>query len=150
VLKSTCSPSVSIHTGVAWGEPSARSVTTVAQFRPRRRAACFSVSRFMAPSSPVRRGANAHRLHAVSRPRLARSLARTARAVRILLRDGLLPRPLRALALFGLLPVPGPFDEIVLLLVALVLAVFYRDRLRRAWHDAGTQVPPRRRPVTPT
>jgi hypothetical protein len=40
---------------------------------------------------------------------------------------------------FGLLPVPGPFDEVVLLLVALVLAVFYRDRLRQAWSQAATQ-----------
>jgi hypothetical protein len=33
----------------------------------------------------------------------------------------------------GLLPVPGPFDEIVLFLVAAVLFVFYRDVLREAW-----------------
>lgn len=66
-----------------------------------------------------------------------RFLARTARAVRIVIRDGGIPRPLRWLGALGLLPVPGPFDEAVLLLVALVLLVFYRQRLREAWRYAG-------------
>ncbi len=48
------------------------------------------------------------------------------------------PRPLRGLVAFGLLPVPGPFDEAVLLLAGLVLWVFYRDSLRRAWGRAAT------------
>jgi hypothetical protein len=61
---------------------------------------------------------------------------RTGRAVRIVLRDGGIPRPLRWLAALGLAPVPGPFDEAVLLLVALILFVFYRERLARAWRDA--------------
>jgi hypothetical protein len=60
-------------------------------------------------------------------------VARTARAVKLLARDGQIPRPLRALAAFGLLPVPGPFDEAVLLIVAGLLATFYRDRMREAW-----------------
>ena len=38
----------------------------------------------------------------------------------------------------GLLPLPGPFDEAVLLLVGLILWVFYRDSLRRAWGQAAT------------
>ena len=38
----------------------------------------------------------------------------------------------------GLLPVPGPFDEAVLLLVAAVLWLFYRDQLREAWRQART------------
>jgi hypothetical protein len=63
----------------------------------------------------------------------------TARAVRIVLRDGGIPRPLRWLAALGLAPIPGPFDEAVLLLVALILLVFYRERLRRAWRDAEPQ-----------
>ena len=49
--------------------------------------------------------------------------------------DGI-PRPIRWLAALGLLPVPGPFDEAVLLLVALILFVFYRQELRQAWRDA--------------
>ena len=42
-------------------------------------------------------------------------MRRLIRAVRILARDGRIPRPLRWLAAVGLLPVPGPFDEAVLL-----------------------------------
>ena len=61
-----------------------------------------------------------------------------ARAVRIVLRDGGIPRPLRWLAALGLAPIPGPFDEAVLLGVAVILLVFYRERLRRAWREAAT------------
>ena len=56
-----------------------------------------------------------------------------------MLRDGWIPRPLRWLAAAGLAPVPGPFDEALLLLVALILLVFYRGRLVRAWGDAGAE-----------
>ena len=66
-------------------------------------------------------------------------LRRTARAVRTILRDGGLPRWLRALAAVGLAPIPGPFDEVVLLLVAAILWLGYRDRLRQAWRDAGAR-----------
>ena len=65
------------------------------------------------------------------------SVRRTIRAVRILARDGALPRWLRGLALLGLAPVPGPFDEAVLLVVAAILWLGYRERLRKAWRDAG-------------
>jgi len=58
---------------------------------------------------------------------------RAVRTARFLARDGSIPRPLRGLALFGLLPVPGPLDEIALLLVAGLLWVFYRDQLSAAW-----------------
>jgi hypothetical protein len=61
---------------------------------------------------------------------------RTARAVRIVVRHDGIPRPVRWLAALGLLPVPGPFDEAVLLVVALILFVFYRQELRQAWRDA--------------
>jgi hypothetical protein len=63
---------------------------------------------------------------------------RTVRAVRILVGDGKLPRWLRGLAVVGVAPVPGPFDELVLLIVAAILWVGYRERLRAAWRDAGT------------
>lgn len=58
---------------------------------------------------------------------------RSIRAARIVVRDERVPRPLRWLAALALLPVPGPFDEAVLLLVAPLLFVFYRDPLREAW-----------------
>ena len=63
-------------------------------------------------------------------------LRRTAKAVRIVLGHGGVPRPIRWLAGFGLLPIPGPIDEAVLLLVALILFVFYRRELREAWRRA--------------
>jgi hypothetical protein len=62
---------------------------------------------------------------------------RTVRAVRLLIRDGGLPRWLRGLAAIGLAPLPGPFDEIVLLVVAAILWLVYRERLRAAWREAG-------------
>ncbi len=58
------------------------------------------------------------------------------RAVRIAATDQRIPRPLRWLAALGLLPVPGPFDEIVLLLVAVPLGLFYRRPLVEAWRSA--------------
>jgi hypothetical protein len=62
---------------------------------------------------------------------------RTVRAVKIVMRHGGIPRPLRWLAALGLLPVPGPFDEAVLVVVAAILFVFYREALREAWRLAG-------------
>ena len=64
-------------------------------------------------------------------------MRRTIRAVRLLARHGGLPRWLRGLALVGLAPVPGPFDELVLAVVAAILWIGYRERLRAAWRDAG-------------
>jgi hypothetical protein len=62
---------------------------------------------------------------------------RTARAVRILVRDRALPRWLRGLAVIGLAPVPGPFDELVVVVVGVILWVAYRDRMRAAWRAAA-------------
>ena len=50
--------------------------------------------------------------------------------------DKRVPRPLRWLIGLGLLPMPGPFDEIVLVLAAAVLGVFYREPLREAWESS--------------
>jgi len=66
---------------------------------------------------------------------------RLIRAVKILVRDGRIPKPLRGLAAFGVLPVPGPFDEAVLVIVGGILWLFYRDRLREAWVRADWQRP---------
>jgi hypothetical protein len=55
------------------------------------------------------------------------------RAVKFLARDGRIPKPLRGLVAFGLLPIPGPVDEAVLLIVGLVLLALYRPVLREAW-----------------
>jgi hypothetical protein len=56
--------------------------------------------------------------------------------VTILARDRRIPRPLRGAAAVGLLPLPGPFDEAVLLLVAIPLLIFYRQPMREAWQQA--------------
>jgi hypothetical protein len=48
-----------------------------------------------------------------------------------------IPRPLRWLAGFALLPIPGPFDEAVLLIVAAILFVLYRRELQQAWKEAA-------------
>jgi hypothetical protein len=58
---------------------------------------------------------------------------RLLRAVKLLARDGRIPRPLRGLAAFGLLPIPGPVDELALLVVGVVLWLFYRRTLTEAW-----------------
>ncbi|HEU5244738.1 MAG TPA: hypothetical protein VFU33_10085 [Gaiellaceae bacterium] len=55
------------------------------------------------------------------------------RAVRYAATDKRIPRPLRWLVALGLLPVPGPFDEIVLLVAAVPLGLFYREPLAEAW-----------------
>jgi hypothetical protein len=57
--------------------------------------------------------------------------------VRIAATDRRIPRPLRALAALGLLPIPGPFDELILLLVAVPLVLFYRRPLADAWRRAA-------------
>lgn len=74
-------------------------------------------------------------------PALVPAVARTARAVRLLARDGKLPRWLRGLTAVGLAPIPGPFDEAVLLVVAAILWLGYRERLRAAWRDAAAPTP---------
>jgi hypothetical protein len=57
--------------------------------------------------------------------------------VRIVIGHRGIPRWLRWLAGLGLLPIPGPFDEVVLLVVAGILFVFYRRQLRQAWREAA-------------
>lgn len=64
-------------------------------------------------------------------------LRRTVRAVTIAATDERIPRPLRGLAALGLLPIPGPFDELILLLVAVPLTLFYRGPLADVWRRAA-------------
>jgi hypothetical protein len=70
-----------------------------------------------------------------------RFFARVIRATRILVNDGRIPRPLRWLAGLALLPIPGPFDEAVLLLVAPIVATFYGGPMRDAWREATRAAP---------
>ena len=62
---------------------------------------------------------------------------RLFRAVRLLVKDDRIPRPLKWLAVLGAAPIPGPFDEAVLLVVAAILFAFKRDVLREAWRAAA-------------
>jgi hypothetical protein len=73
---------------------------------------------------------------------LRRFIAHAIGATRLLVTDARIPRPLRWLAALGLLPIPGPFDEAVLLLVAAPLFVFYREPMRDAWRRASPAPPP--------
>ena len=68
---------------------------------------------------------------------LLRTFRRGLRAVRIAAKDPRIPRPLRWLAALGIAPIPGPFDELLLLLVAVPLFLFYRRPLAEAWRRAG-------------
>ena len=68
---------------------------------------------------------------------MASFLSRAIRAVSLLARDGRIPRPLRWLVVIGLLPVPGPFDEAVLVVAAVPLFILYRPLIRDAWLRAG-------------
>jgi hypothetical protein len=64
-------------------------------------------------------------------------IARVARATAIVVKDERVPRPLRWAAGLGLMPIPGPFDEAILLVVAVPLVAFYRGPMREAWRAAS-------------
>ena len=68
-----------------------------------------------------------------------KAIRRVIASVAILARDSRIPRSLRGAIAVGLLPLPGPFDEAILLLVAVPLLVFYRQPMREAWQTAGSR-----------
>ena len=57
--------------------------------------------------------------------------------VRCAVTDERIPRPLRWAGALGLLPIPGPLDEVLLVLVAVPLGLFYRRPLAEAWSRAA-------------
>jgi hypothetical protein len=63
-----------------------------------------------------------------------------------LVKEPHLPRPLRALLVFALLPIPGPIDEAALLLATITIALFYRPRFRALLEEERRREPTR--PVT--
>jgi hypothetical protein len=61
---------------------------------------------------------------------------RLFRALRLVLSDERIPKPIRWIGGIALLPIPGPVDEAVLILLLPVLMV-YRQPLREAWMRAA-------------
>ena len=64
--------------------------------------------------------------------------AKTIYAARLLARDDRIPKPLRWIVLFGLLPIPGPVDEAILLIASPFLFIFGREPMRDVWRCAET------------
>jgi hypothetical protein len=56
--------------------------------------------------------------------------------MKLLARDSRIPKPLRWIAGLALLPIPGPVDEVVLILIAPIFFVFYREPMGEAWQKA--------------
>jgi len=70
--------------------------------------------------------------------RIRRTLSRTIRAAKALATDIRVPRWLRWLFVFGLLPIPViPVDEAALVLALGILAVFYRGLVAEAWESTS-------------
>jgi hypothetical protein len=61
----------------------------------------------------------------------------TIRTMKLLARDSRIPKPLRWVAGLALLPIPGPVDEVILLVIAPVFLVFYREMMTEAWQRAA-------------
>lgn len=61
---------------------------------------------------------------------------RLVRTAKTLSRDKTIPRPLRWGLTLGLLPWPGPVDEIVLVLVVSIMGVFWPRTVASAWRGA--------------
>ena len=70
--------------------------------------------------------------------RRARSfIARLVRTAATIARDKRIPRPLRWAAGVGALPIPGPVDEVLLLVVVPLLFAFYPGPVREAWRGSA-------------
>ena len=74
----------------------------------------------------------------MSRPRLGRHILRLLRLLKSLAKDPRIPRPVRWLIVAGLAPVPGPFDEIVLALALLLLAVIRPGIVKTLWRESAS------------
>jgi len=66
-------------------------------------------------------------------------LQRLLRLAKLLSSDSRVPRPIRVLILAGLLPVPGPFDEIVLGGSLALLLVIRQGLIRTLWLESAAE-----------
>ena len=64
---------------------------------------------------------------------------RHLRTARHVARDPRVPRWVRALLLIGILPIPGPVDEIGLVVGLVVLVVLYRPVIREHYQVQGLE-----------
>jgi hypothetical protein len=62
---------------------------------------------------------------------------RLLRLLKLLARDPRVPRPVRGLILIGLLPVPGPLDEAVLIGAVAVLLLVRPGLLQTLWRESA-------------
>ena len=69
---------------------------------------------------------------------VANFVVHTVRAVSAVATDRRIPRVLRLLVVAGALPIPGPFDEALLLVAAAPLFLFYRPLMREAWRATAS------------
>jgi hypothetical protein len=65
-----------------------------------------------------------------------RFIGRGIGAMKLLAHDRRIPRPVRWLLALGLLPIPGPLDEALLLVMAAPVLILYRGPMREAWERA--------------
>ena len=72
-----------------------------------------------------------------ARPSTRTRLQRLLRLVKLLARDSRIPYPIRVLILAGLLPVPGPFDEIVLVGALALLSLIRPGLIRTLWLETA-------------
>ena len=64
-------------------------------------------------------------------------LKRFLRLVKLLARDSRVPAPVRVLILAGLLPVPGPFDEVVLVGSVALRLLIRPGLIRTLWRESA-------------
>ena len=64
-------------------------------------------------------------------------LKRLLELAKLLARDPRIPRPVRALIVIGLLTVPGPFDEVVLVGSLVLLLVIRPGLFRALWRESA-------------
>lgn len=66
-------------------------------------------------------------------------MRRHLRVARALATDPSIPRWLRVLLIFGALPIPGPVDNVALIVAMVILFTCYRDRIGHHYAIEATE-----------